>query len=61
VDKHKSTIEDLVKVCLNPNVVLPTSCAVDMSCLPPVSANHCDMSAVLLELQSLRSELAYVK
>jgi len=49
-----------VKVCVNPNVVLPTYYAVDMSRLPPFSANHCDMSAVLLEMQSLRSEVREV-
>jgi len=60
LNKRKTTIEDVVKVCLNPNHVLPTYYAVDMARLPPVSATHCDMSAVLLELQALRSEVREV-
>ena len=59
-DKLKSTIEDLVKVVLNPNNQLPKFGAADLSRLPPVSATHCDISVLLSEIQALRSEVRAV-
>jgi len=56
-DSCKSTVEDIIRACLNPNVALPTYYAADIARLPPVSTAHCDMSAVLQELQSVRSEV----
>ena len=56
-NKCRSTVEDLIKACLDPNESLPAYYAVDLSRLPPVDASHCDMSAILAELQSLRSEV----
>jgi len=55
-DKCRSTLEDIVKTCLDPTVTLPVFYAVDLSRLPPVDAKHCDVSAILQELQSLRAE-----
>jgi hypothetical protein len=59
-DKRKSTVEDIVRICLQPTVTLPTYYAVDISRLPPVSATHCDLSAILAELQALRHEVREV-
>jgi hypothetical protein len=50
-------VEDLVKVILNPQSVLPVFFAVDLTRLPPVDVTHCDVSAILKELQALRSEV----
>jgi len=58
--KCRATVEDIVKTCLNPAVQLPVFYAVELSRLPPVSVNHCDMSAILAELQSLRAEVREV-
>jgi len=52
-----STVEDIVKLILNPKVKLPTFFASTLSRLPPVDIKHCDISAILLELQGLRSEV----
>ena len=49
-DKCRSTLEDIVKTCLDPTVTLPVFYAVDLSRLPPVDAKHCDVSAILQEL-----------
>ena len=58
-DKLKATVKDLIKVVLDPNNidVIPVCYATDLSRLPPVDMTHCDMSAVLMELQGLRAEL----
>jgi len=51
-------VEDLIESCTDPNVMMPTYYAVDLSRLPPVySSNHCDVSAILAEIQYLRSEV----
>ena len=47
----------LVKACLDPTNALPVYFAVDLSRLPPVDAEHCDVTAILMELQSLRAEV----
>jgi len=57
----KSTMEDIVKSVLNPDLHLPLFYATDLSRLPPTDVNHCDMSAVLLELQALRREVRDLK
>ena len=56
-DRLKSTVEDIVKLMLNPIHKLPEFCAKDLARLPPVDLKHCDSSAILLEMQRLRSEL----
>ena len=53
----RATVEDLLKVVLNPQVKLPTFYAVEMGRLPPVDVTNCDVSAILRELQALRSEV----
>ena len=60
-DKHRSILEDIVKGCLNPSITLPTFYAVNISRLSPVDANHCDMAAVLAELQQLRAEVRQLR
>jgi len=59
-NKCRATVEDLIKCCTDPNVTMPTYYAVDLSRLPPVSSDHCDVSAILAELQYLRSEVRAV-
>ena len=61
VDKLHNTVDDMLKLIVNPDVKLPTFYAVDLSRLPPVDITHCDMSAVLLELRNLRTELRSLK
>ena len=56
-DKCRTTLEDIVKACLDPSNALPVYYAVDLSRLPPVNAKHCDVTAILMELQSLRAEV----
>ena len=56
-NKCRSTVEDLIKACLDANESLPAYYAVDLRRLPPVDASHCDMSAILAELKLLRSEV----
>lgn len=52
-----NTMKDIVKICLDPTNNLPQFYATELSRLPPTDINHCDMSAVLSELQSLRQEV----
>jgi len=59
-DALKSTLEDVLKLLLDPAVKLPIFYAVDLGRLPPVGADHCDMSAILKELHELRSEVRMV-
>ena len=56
-DKFRSTVEDITKAMLNPGLTLPTFYATDLNRLPPVDIKHCDVSAILAELQALRSEI----
>ena len=56
-EKCRTTLEDIVKACLDPSNTLPVYFAVDLSRLPPVDAKHCDVTAILMELQSLRAEV----
>jgi len=53
----KCTIEDMLKIILDPAVKLPSFYAVDLCRLPPVEADHCDVSAILREVQALRYEV----
>ena len=56
-NKCRATVEDIVNKCLDPNVSLPLYFAADLNRLPPVDTNHCDVSAILAELQYLRAEV----
>jgi hypothetical protein len=54
------TIEDILKLCLDPTSSLPVFYAVDLNRVPPVDATHCDVAAILCELRSLRQEVRLV-
>ena len=56
----KATVEDLLKLLLDPTVKVPTFFAVDLCRLPPVGVEHCDVSAILQELHSLRMEVRMI-
>jgi len=56
-DIIRATVEDLLKICADPNVKLPVFYAASLRRLPPVDASHCDVSAILKELQALRAEV----
>ena len=51
------TVSALVKICLDPGTQLPKFCAVNLARLPPVNASHVDISAILIELTALRSQV----
>ena len=59
-DKDKKCVTDIIKVCLDSNVHLPTFCALKLDRLPPVDINHVDVSALLQELSLLRQEVKTV-
>ena len=56
-DKDKKFVTDIIKVCLDSNVHLPTLCALKLDRLPPVDINHVDVSALLQELSLLQQEV----
>ena len=56
-DMKRSTLQDIIKVLLNPTSDLPRFYALELARLPPVDITHCDVSAILQELQSLRCEV----
>jgi len=56
-DAERSCIEDMLKVCLNPTIRIPNFYAKSLNRLPPVDSSHCDVSAILQELQLLRMEV----
>ena len=56
-NKCRCILADLLKALNDPNMSMPTYSAVDLTRLPPVSVDHCDVSAILAELQYLRSEV----
>jgi hypothetical protein len=56
-DMGKATLEDLIKNCLDPTVKLPTFYTVDLCRIPPVDIEHCDVAAILRELQGLRAQV----
>jgi len=51
--KIRKTVEDIIRYCLDPTIILPQFYAVDLSRLPPVDVKNCDVSSILRELQSL--------
>ena len=59
-DKDRKTVNDLLKLILDPAVSLPTFVAVDLSRLPPVDATHTDVSALLQQISMLRAEVRSV-
>jgi len=60
-NKLRLTLEDIVKTVLDPKHILPEFYATDLSRLPPVDITHCDMSAILLEVQGLRMEVRAIR
>jgi len=56
-DVNKNTMEDILQICLHLEIKLPAFHATDLSWTPPVDADHCDISIILQELQSLRAEV----
>jgi hypothetical protein len=60
-NKLRSTVEDIVKVVLNPTVDLPEFHAIKLSRLPPIDITHCDTAAILKELQGLRAEVREIR
>ena len=57
----KATLEDILKAILDPmEKKMPIFHAIDLARLPPVSAEHCDVSAILRELHGLRHEVRMV-
>jgi len=37
-DDDRKTMQDIIKLCLDPNTLLPVNCVTDLSRLPPVDA-----------------------
>jgi len=60
-DKDRMTVEDIVKTLTNPAIELPVFYAADLTRLLPVDVTHCDVAAILKELQSLRSEVRAIR
>jgi hypothetical protein len=56
-DAKKKKVADIVKTCLDTAHKLPAFYAVDLARLPPVGVEHIDISALLLEVASLRAEV----
>ena len=50
----RATVEDMLKIILNPSMKLPDFHATAAHRLPPVDVSHCDVSAILKEVQALR-------
>jgi len=55
--KRRKTASDLVKVCLDPSLQLPTFCSVNLSRIPPVGMEHVDVCSLLQEVAALRAEV----
>ena len=55
--RRKKTVQDLVKLCLDPNVKLPSFYSLDMARIPAVGSEHVDVSALLQEVSALRVEV----
>jgi len=51
----------MIRTVLDPNIVLPVYYATDLNRIPPVDSDHCNVAAILTELQSLRAEVRAVK
>ena len=56
-DVARHTLEDIMKTCLDPSAKLPCFYATDLTRLPPVSVDYCDVSGLLKEIQALRAEV----
>ena len=56
-DKCQASVEDIVKIVLDPAKSLLVCYATDLSRLPPTDISHCDISAIMRELQLLRAEV----
>ena len=55
--RRRKTVQDMVKLCLDPSVALPTFCSLDMARVPAVGLQHFDVSALLQEESALRAEV----
>lgn len=53
------TVQDLLKSCVEPNAALPDFFPKSIDRLPSVDITHCDVSAIMKELQALRSEVRH--
>ena len=60
MDMIRATVDDIAKLCLDPSIKLPVFYATELARLPPVDITHCDVSAILAELQGLRSEIRHM-
>lgn len=60
-DRIHKMVEDLLKAVLNTDLHLPTFYAVALSRIPPVDMTHCDATAILVEIQSLRAEVRQLR
>ena len=56
-DRLRLTVEDIAKCIIDPMINLPEFYAKNLARLPPVDFQHCDASAILLELRALRAEV----
>jgi hypothetical protein len=56
-DKLKNTLSDIHRTLTEPDKILPVFYAVDISRLPAVDAQHCDIAALLQEISALRQEV----
>jgi len=54
------TLLNTAKVFLDPSVILPSFCAVNLNRLPPVDADHVDVSAILAKVFALRQEIRWM-
>jgi len=57
--KRRKIANDLLKVCLGPNLQLPTFCSTDIRRIPPVGLEHVDVSSLLQEVSALRAEVRF--
>ena len=55
--KRRKTASDLVKICLDSNLLLPKFCSSSIHRVPPVGLEHVDVSALLQEVAALRAEV----
>jgi hypothetical protein len=62
VDKKMKNLNDILNLLhgLEPELI-PCFAAADLSKLPPISYNHMDMSVILKELESVKSDIAGLK
>ena len=55
--KRRKIANDLLKVCLDPNLQLTTFCSTDIRRIPPVGLEHVDVCSLLQEVSALRAEV----